>query len=265
MSRRNGIPSSSKSSITSARTIFACRSSSSVLTSGNITRTSPHTLARSTARNCVLKEARFCKLSRMLRRPSALSRCPATPRRRLSETLSAPRSIVRITTGRAVHRGHDAAVGLEVLLLGRLRVALEVQELRAVQADPVAAGGRLQWPTSSGNSMLPITNTRSPSRGAGFDVRGRSGAGWTPCGGPPRGGGSRRGVSSSGSISSSPRCPSTITVSPPATSDRNRPTPTTAGSSRAPARIAVWLVRPPPSVTNARIFRAVQATPSRWG
>ncbi len=139
MSRRNSTPSSSRSSITSASTILACRSSSSVLTSGNITRTSPQALARRIARSCVLNNGRFCRLSRMLRSPKALSRWPATPRRMLSDTLSAPRSIVRITTGRPAIAVTTLQYASKCSSSVGSRVALQVEELRAIQADAVAA------------------------------------------------------------------------------------------------------------------------------
>ena len=48
-----------------------------------------------------------------------------------------------------------------------------------------------------------------------------------------------------------PEFPSTITISPPVTSEINFPKPTTAGISKAPAKIEVWLVLPPASVANA--------------
>ena len=53
-----------------------------------------------------------------------------------------------------------------------------------------------------------------------------------------------------------------MTVSPPETSVRNRPRPTTAGISSAPARIAVWLVSPPLSVANAKTVRGVKSAVS---
>ena len=59
---RTATPSSSRSSIASRSTILACRSSSSVLTSGNMMLMLPVTLARRIARSCVRN------MSRMLQR-----------------------------------------------------------------------------------------------------------------------------------------------------------------------------------------------------
>ena len=53
-----------------------------------------------------------------------------------------------------------------------------------------------------------------------------------------------------------------MTVSPPDTSVRNRPMPTTAGISSAPARMAVWLVGPPLSVAKARTVRGEKSAVS---
>ena len=69
MSRRNGTPSSSSSSITSFSTILACRSSISVQIIGNMIRTSPSTLARMIARSCRLNIGMSCRHIRMLRSP----------------------------------------------------------------------------------------------------------------------------------------------------------------------------------------------------
>ena len=52
-------------------------------------------------------------------------------------SLSAPKSIVRIITGRSAQRTGDCRVGVDLLLLGRFLVAGQEQEFGAIQADAV--------------------------------------------------------------------------------------------------------------------------------
>ena len=94
------IPSSSRSSFTSARIILHCRSSKSVLTIGNMMRTSPKALALKIARICVLNKVKLRRHSRTLLSPrnGFRSRELASV---AAANLSAPRSSVRITTGLA--------------------------------------------------------------------------------------------------------------------------------------------------------------------
>ena len=67
--RLNGMPSSSRSSLTSARISLHWRNSSSVLTIGNMIRTLPCQLALRIARICVLNKAKLRKQRRTLRKP----------------------------------------------------------------------------------------------------------------------------------------------------------------------------------------------------
>ena len=94
----NGMPSSSKSSLTSASNILDWRSSRTVLTIGKRRWTAPSALALRIARNWVLNKPRLRRHNRRLR----------TPRNGLRSlwgaslsvlNLSAPRSSVRMTTG----------------------------------------------------------------------------------------------------------------------------------------------------------------------
>ena len=78
--------------------------------------------------------------------------------------LSAPRSSVRMTTGRSRRSSMHLAVGLVVVLLGGLGVAAEVEELGAVQADALRRPCPARCAASSGNSMLPSSVTSCPSR-----------------------------------------------------------------------------------------------------
>ena len=55
-----------------------------------------------------------------------------------------------------------------------------------------------------------------------------------------------------------PRVPSTMIQSPRSASVVMRPTATTAGTSRARATMAVWLVLAPASVTKAATLRVVE-------
>ena len=142
-------------------------------------------------------------------------------------------------------------IRFQMLLLGRVGLLAEVEEFGAIQADAFAAAVEAVACTPCGNSMLPSSWTRTPSRvTAGrsrsslrlaLDGGGSCGACCSYC----------ASVSSSGSMMSRPWLPSTMTRSPPETSVMNVPRPTTAGISSTPATMAVWLVRPPASVAKA--------------
>ena len=88
------------------------------------------------ARNCVRNIGRLRSASRVLRRPrkgffsSSMATCACT--------LSAPRSNVRMMTGRSPIALHDAGIGLEMPFLVGRRIGAQVQKLGAIQADAVA-------------------------------------------------------------------------------------------------------------------------------
>ena len=88
---------SARSSITSDNTNRACRNSRIVETNGNITRTSPCTLARRIARNWVRNIGNWRRERRMLRRPRHGFR--SSSGLFSVSILSEPRSNVRTTIG----------------------------------------------------------------------------------------------------------------------------------------------------------------------
>jgi len=98
--------------------------------------------------------------------------------------------------------------------------------------------------------MLPCIRTRNPSR--------QTAGSWALCiASRPRASifsrSARMSVSvpAGGLTQSTPREPSTATMSPGEICSDTRPAPTTAGVLRARATMAVWLVEPPTSVTKA--------------
>ena len=121
----------------SCNTDLAVRSSISVLTSGNIMRMLPTTLARNIARSCVRNIGRCLSARRMLRRPRNGLRSSSGAGR--LGILSAPRSIGPHDDRLAFHRLGHLGIGGELLFLGRLVVAGEEQKLGAIEADAVGA------------------------------------------------------------------------------------------------------------------------------
>ena len=247
MSRRNGMPSSSSSSITSFSTIFACRSSISVQIIGNMIRTSPSTLARMIARSCRLNIGMSCRHMRIERSPrnglrSGLAALACV-------YLSAPRSSVRMTSGLPLEPPERVGVGVVVLFLGRLVLAGEVEELGAVQPDALGAAvdgvvdvlGELDVRLQADDvPVLRLGGQVGDRAELGLELR-RACCSSSRC---------SASCSASGLTITTPRVPSMMTMSPPLTSPVMLPSPTTAGMPIARATIAVWLVRPPTSVAK---------------
>ena len=88
--------------------------------------------------------------------------CPPAPGARKGSGLSAPASSVRTTSGRPSSARGDLAQHGHLLVLVRRLGAVEEEELRAQQADPLGALGQRRPPPRPPSRGSPTTSTRRP-------------------------------------------------------------------------------------------------------